>query len=88
MCSGNQIHTYAFNVVYACFYLRFQSNEFYHCSFPHGPPSKFISYQSRKVQRSATWSMLTEKILTTSEVHSLSHCDSVMLFGTTILKSE
>ena len=61
MCSGNQLHTYAFNVVYACFYLRFQANEFYRCSFPHGPPSKFISYQSRKVQHSATWSTLTEK---------------------------
>jgi len=85
MCSGNRIHTYVFNVVYACFYLRFQTNEFYHCSFPHGPPSKFISYQSRKVQRSATCSTLMEKnyLLHTKCTHCLIvtlWCFSVWLF--------
>jgi len=85
MCSGNQIHTYVFNVVYACFYLRFQTNEFYHCSFPHGPPSKFISYQSRKVQRSATCSTLMEKnyLLHTKCTHCLIvtlWCFSIWLF--------
>ena len=43
--------------------------------FSHGPASKFISYQSRKAQSLARWSMLTKKIALQSDLQFMVAAD-------------